>query len=52
MPRGRNFTATQLIRKFREPEIGFAQGKPLFEVVRMRGGAGGSLVAESGSTDR
>ncbi len=33
MPRGKKFTAEQIIGKLREAEVGFAQGKTVPEVV-------------------
>ena len=37
MPRGKKFTAEQIIRKLREAEVGLAQGKTVPEVVRKLG---------------
>jgi putative transposase len=37
MPRGKNFTAEQIIGKLREAEVGLAQGKTVPEVVRKLG---------------
>jgi hypothetical protein len=37
MPRGKKFTAEQIIEKLPEAEVGFAQGKTLPEVVRKLG---------------
>jgi hypothetical protein len=37
MPRGKKFTAEQIIGKFREAEVGLAQGKTVPEVVRKLG---------------
>lgn len=37
MPRGRKFTAEQIIGKLREAEVGLAQGKTVPEVVRKLG---------------
>jgi hypothetical protein len=37
MPRGKKFTAEQIIGKLREAEVGLAQGKTLSEVVRKPG---------------
>jgi putative transposase len=37
MPRGKKFTAEQIIGKLREAEVGLAQGKTLPEVVRQLG---------------
>ena len=37
MPRGKKFTAEQIIGKLREAEVGFAQGKTVPEVVRKLG---------------
>jgi putative transposase len=37
MPRGKKFTAEQIIGKLREAEVGLAQGKTVPEVVRKLG---------------
>jgi putative transposase len=37
MPRGKKFTAEQIIGKLREAEVGLAQGKTVLEVVRKLG---------------
>ena len=37
MPRGKNFTAEQIIAKLREAEVGLARGKTVPEVVRKHG---------------
>ena len=37
MPRGKKFTAEQIIGKLREAEVGLAQGKTIPEVVRKLG---------------
>ena len=37
MPRGKKFTAEQIIRKVREAEVELARGKTVPEVVRKRG---------------
>ena len=37
MPRGKKFTAEQIIGKLREAEVGLAQGKTVSEVVRKLG---------------
>ena len=37
MPRGKKFTAEQIIGKLREAEVGMAQGKTVSEVVRKLG---------------
>ncbi len=37
MPRGKKFTAEQIIGKFRAAKVGLAQGKTLTEVVRKLG---------------
>ena len=37
MPRGKKFAAEQIIGKFREAEVGLAQGKTVPEVVRKLG---------------
>jgi putative transposase len=37
MPRGKKFTADQIIGKLREAEVGLAQGKTVPEVVRKLG---------------
>jgi len=37
MPRGKKFTAEQIIGKLREAEVGLAQGKTMPEVVRKLG---------------
>jgi transposase-like protein len=37
MPRGKKFTAERIIGKFREAEVGLAQGKTVPEVVRKLG---------------
>jgi len=37
MPRGKKFTAEQIIGKLREAEVGLAQGKAIPEVVRKLG---------------
>jgi hypothetical protein len=37
MPRGKKFTAKQIIGKLRETEVGLAQGNTVLEVVRKLG---------------
>ena len=50
MPRGKKFTAEQIIGKLREAEVGLAQGKTVPEVVRKLGVTEQTYSGGSGST--
>ena len=50
IPRGKKFTAEQIIGKLREAEVGLAQGKTVPEVVRKLGVTEQTYYRGSGST--
>lgn len=50
MPRGKKFTAEQIIGRLREAEVGLAQGKTVPEVVRKLGVPSRRTTGGSGST--
>ena len=50
MPRGKKFTAEQIIGKLREAEVGLAQGKTVTQVVRKLGVTEQTTTGGSGST--
>ena len=48
MPRGKKFTAEQIIGKLREAEVELARGKTVLEVVRKLGVTEQTLLLEAG----